>query len=158
VKLPNTAHRTRSKVRAKKPITLVPDYLFTVNGNFTFVFDAKAAREAIKTGHNVVYSYLVHPEIVFSVDLKLPTLLSRPTITHLHIYLMVSCFSGFNANSEKLDLISVPGPLAYVADFPDSVPPSPRMLAAIAPVRPRNKRPSTSTDMHIYVVMNLLKS
>ena len=34
----------------------------------------------------------------------------------------------------------------------------PTLLAAIAPVRPRNKRPSTSTDMHIYVVMNLLKS
>src|SRR5205823_5274936 len=37
----------------------------TVDGNFTFVLDAKAPNEEIKTGHNVeqVYSYAVHPEI-----------------------------------------------------------------------------------------------
>src|ERR1035437_4326032 len=48
-----------------KRITLVPDYLLTVDGNFTFVLDAKAPDEEIKTGHNVeqVYSYAVHPEI-----------------------------------------------------------------------------------------------
>jgi len=48
-----------------KPITLIPDYLLTVDGNFTFVLDAKAPDEEIKTGHNVeqVYSYAVHPEI-----------------------------------------------------------------------------------------------
>jgi 16S rRNA G966 N2-methylase RsmD len=49
----------------KKPITLIPDYLLTVDGNFTVVLDAKAPYEEIKTGHNVeqVYSYAVHPEI-----------------------------------------------------------------------------------------------
>lgn len=49
----------------KKPITLIPDYLLTVDGNFTFVLDAKAPGEEIKTGQNVeqVYSYAVHPEI-----------------------------------------------------------------------------------------------
>jgi 16S rRNA G966 N2-methylase RsmD len=48
-----------------KPITLIPDYLLTVDGNFTFVLDAKAPDEEIKAGHNVeqVYSYAVHPEI-----------------------------------------------------------------------------------------------
>jgi 16S rRNA G966 N2-methylase RsmD len=48
-----------------KPITLIPDYLLTVGDNFTFVLDAKAPGEEIKTGHNVeqVYSYAVHPEI-----------------------------------------------------------------------------------------------
>jgi 16S rRNA G966 N2-methylase RsmD len=49
----------------KKPITLIPDYLLTVDGNFTFVLDAKAPPEEIKTGQNVeqVYSYAIHPEI-----------------------------------------------------------------------------------------------
>jgi hypothetical protein len=49
----------------KKPITLIPDYLLTVDENFTFVLDAKAPGEEIKTGHNVeqVYSYAVHSEI-----------------------------------------------------------------------------------------------
>ncbi|MGH9403934.1 MAG: DNA methyltransferase [Terriglobia bacterium] len=49
----------------KKPVTLIPDYLLTVDGNFTFVLDAKAPDDEIKTGHNVeqVYSYAVHPEI-----------------------------------------------------------------------------------------------
>src|ERR1700730_7875898 len=49
----------------KMPITLIPDYLLTVDGNFTFVLDAKAPTEEIKTGQNVeqVYSYAVHPEI-----------------------------------------------------------------------------------------------
>jgi hypothetical protein len=49
----------------KRPITLIPHYLLTVDGNFTFVLDAKAPDEEIKTGHNVeqVYSYAVHPEI-----------------------------------------------------------------------------------------------
>jgi hypothetical protein len=48
-----------------RPITLIPDYLLTVDGNFTFVLDAKAPDEEIKTGQNVeqVYSYAVHPEI-----------------------------------------------------------------------------------------------
>lgn len=48
-----------------KPITLIPDYLLTVGGNFTFVLDAKAPGEEIKSGRNFeqVYSYAVHPEI-----------------------------------------------------------------------------------------------
>src|ERR1700730_12361309 len=43
----------------QKPIRLIPDYLLTVNGNFTFVLDAKSPGEEIKTGDNVeqVYSY-----------------------------------------------------------------------------------------------------
>lgn len=50
---------------SKRPITLIPDYLLTVDNNFTFTLDAKAPPEEIKTGHNVeqVYSYAVHPEI-----------------------------------------------------------------------------------------------
>src|ERR1035438_6508858 len=32
-----------------KPITLIPDYLLTVDGNFTFVLDAKAPDEEVKT-------------------------------------------------------------------------------------------------------------
>lgn len=53
----------------KKPINLIPDYLLTVDGNFTFVLDAKAPNEEIKTGQNVeqVYSYAVHP--AFRVEL-----------------------------------------------------------------------------------------
>lgn len=49
----------------KRPITLIPDYLLTVNSNFTFVLDAKAPGEEVKTGNNVeqVYSYAIHPEI-----------------------------------------------------------------------------------------------
>ncbi|WP_348269423.1 DNA methyltransferase [Edaphobacter paludis] len=49
----------------KKRVTLIPDYLLTVSGNFTFVLDAKGPEEEIKTGHNVeqVYSYAMHPEI-----------------------------------------------------------------------------------------------
>jgi hypothetical protein len=31
----------------QKPITLIPDYLLTVGGNFTFVLDAKAPDQAI---------------------------------------------------------------------------------------------------------------
>jgi Type I restriction enzyme R protein N terminus (HSDR_N) len=50
---------------SKRPITLIPDYLLTVDNNFTFTLDAKAPGEEIKVGHNVeqVYSYAVHPEI-----------------------------------------------------------------------------------------------
>src|SRR5882757_1437152 len=41
----------------KMPITLIPDYLLTVAGNFTVVLDAKAPTEEIKTGHNVEQVY-----------------------------------------------------------------------------------------------------
>ena len=49
----------------RRPIHLVPDYLLSVNGNFTLVLDAKAPNEEIKFGDNVeqVYSYAIHPEI-----------------------------------------------------------------------------------------------
>lgn len=49
----------------RRQVTLIPDYLLTVGGNFTLVLDAKAPDEEIKTGHNVeqVYSYAAHPEI-----------------------------------------------------------------------------------------------
>lgn len=49
----------------RRPIQLVPDYLLSVNGNFTLVLDAKAPNEEIKFGDNVeqVYSYAIHPEI-----------------------------------------------------------------------------------------------
>lgn len=49
----------------QRPITLIPDYLLTVSGNFTFVLDAKAPPEEIRLGKNVeqVYSYATHPEI-----------------------------------------------------------------------------------------------
>jgi hypothetical protein len=49
----------------KKPVTLIPDYLLTIDGNFTFVLDAKGPGEEVKTGQNVeqVYSYAIHPEI-----------------------------------------------------------------------------------------------
>lgn len=41
----------------QKPITLIPDYLLTVNGNFTFVLDAKGPTENIKSGKNVQQVY-----------------------------------------------------------------------------------------------------
>jgi Type I restriction enzyme R protein N terminus (HSDR_N)/DNA methylase len=50
---------------SKRPINLIPDYLLMVGKNFSFVLDAKAPDEEIKTGRNVeqVYSYATHPEI-----------------------------------------------------------------------------------------------
>jgi 16S rRNA G966 N2-methylase RsmD len=49
----------------RRPVTLIPDYLLMADRNFTFVLDAKAPLEEIKTGRNVqqVYSYATHPEI-----------------------------------------------------------------------------------------------
>ena len=49
----------------RRPIHIIPDYLLSVNGNFTIVLDAKAPDEEIKFGDNLeqVYSYAVHPEI-----------------------------------------------------------------------------------------------
>ena len=48
-----------------RPITLIPDYLLSTNGNYVLALDAKAPRENIQTGRNVeqVYSYAIHPEI-----------------------------------------------------------------------------------------------
>jgi len=49
----------------RRPVQLIPDYLLSVDRNFTMVLDAKAPDEEIKLGDNVeqVYSYAVHPEI-----------------------------------------------------------------------------------------------
>jgi 16S rRNA G966 N2-methylase RsmD len=49
----------------RRPIQLIPDYLLSINGNFTLVLDAKAPNEDIRQGDNVaqVYSYAIHPEI-----------------------------------------------------------------------------------------------
>lgn len=82
-----------------RPITLIPDYLLTVDGNFTFVLDAKAPNEEIRNGENVeqVYSYAIHPEIrvelfalcngrefiLFSIQQKEPILyLHLSEVTH----------------------------------------------------------------------------
>lgn len=49
----------------KRPITLIPDYLLKVLGNYAWVLDAKNPDEEITNGENVeqVYSYSIHPEI-----------------------------------------------------------------------------------------------
>ena len=49
----------------KRPVNLIPDYLFQVDGNFAWVLDAKAPNEDIKSGGNLeqIYSYAIHPEI-----------------------------------------------------------------------------------------------
>jgi 16S rRNA G966 N2-methylase RsmD len=49
----------------KRPVNLVPDYLFRLGDSFAWVLDAKAPHEAILQGDNVeqVYSYAIHPEI-----------------------------------------------------------------------------------------------
>lgn len=49
----------------KRPINIVPDYLFEINGKYSWVLDAKAPTENIITGENVeqVYSYAIHPDI-----------------------------------------------------------------------------------------------
>ena len=49
----------------KRPINIIPDYLFEINGKYSWVLDAKAPNEAILTGENLeqVYSYAIHPDI-----------------------------------------------------------------------------------------------
>ena len=49
----------------KRPVTLIPDYLLKIEDSYSWVLDAKAPNENIKTGDNVeqVYSYSIHPEI-----------------------------------------------------------------------------------------------
>jgi hypothetical protein len=49
----------------KRPINVIPDYLFKVEDNYAWVLDAKAPNEQIKFGDNVeqVYSYAIHPEV-----------------------------------------------------------------------------------------------
>ncbi len=49
----------------KRKLTNFPDYLLEVNGKYTWVLDAKAPNEEIKTGKNKeqAYFYAIHPEI-----------------------------------------------------------------------------------------------
>lgn len=49
----------------KRPVTLVPDYLFRIEDSYAWVLDAKAPTEQIVNSDNVeqVYSYAIHPEV-----------------------------------------------------------------------------------------------
>lgn len=49
----------------KRPVNLVPDYLFRIDSSYAWVLDAKAPTENIRYGDNIeqVYSYATHPEI-----------------------------------------------------------------------------------------------
>jgi len=49
----------------KKDITIIPDYLFERDGQYTWILDAKAPNENIDTGKNVeqAYSYAMHREV-----------------------------------------------------------------------------------------------
>jgi hypothetical protein len=73
-----------------RKVSLIPDYLLTVNNKPAWVLDAKAPDEAIESGSHVeqAYSYAIHPEIrakyfalcngrefiVFQIDVKEPAL------------------------------------------------------------------------------------
>jgi DNA modification methylase len=49
----------------KRQINIIPDYLFEINGKYSWVLDAKAPGENIISGENIeqVYSYAIHPDI-----------------------------------------------------------------------------------------------
>lgn len=49
----------------KRQINIVPDYLFEINGKYSWVLDAKAPDENILLGDHIeqVYSYSIHPDI-----------------------------------------------------------------------------------------------
>jgi len=49
----------------KRPINLVPDYLFKVEDSYAWVLDAKSPAETITSGDHIdqIYSYAIHPEI-----------------------------------------------------------------------------------------------
>lgn len=49
----------------RKPITLVPDYLFEVNEQPAWILDAKAPSESVVKSNHVeqAYSYAIHPEV-----------------------------------------------------------------------------------------------
>ncbi|MBN1253631.1 MAG: type I restriction enzyme HsdR N-terminal domain-containing protein [Bacteroidales bacterium] len=49
----------------KRQINIVPDYLFEINGKYSWVLDAKAPNENILSGDHIeqVYSYAIHPDI-----------------------------------------------------------------------------------------------
>lgn len=48
-----------------RQINIIPDYLFEINGKYTWVLDAKAPNEDIISGDHIeqVYSYAIHPDI-----------------------------------------------------------------------------------------------
>ncbi len=48
-----------------RPINIIPDYLFEINGKYSWVLDAKAPGENITSGENIeqVFSYAIHPDI-----------------------------------------------------------------------------------------------
>lgn len=49
----------------KRPINLVPDYLFKIEDSYAWVLDAKSPTENITTSDHIeqVYSYAIHPEV-----------------------------------------------------------------------------------------------
>lgn len=49
----------------KRQINIVPDYLFEINGKYSWVLDAKAPDENITSGEHIeqAYSYAIHPDI-----------------------------------------------------------------------------------------------
>jgi len=49
----------------KRQINIIPDYLFEINGKYSWVLDAKAPDENILLGEHIeqVYSYAIHPDI-----------------------------------------------------------------------------------------------
>lgn len=49
----------------KRQVNIIPDYLFEIDGKYTWVLDAKAPDENITSGDHIeqVYSYAIHPEI-----------------------------------------------------------------------------------------------
>lgn len=49
----------------RRNINVIPDYLFEVDGKYTWVLDAKGLEENILTGENIeqIYSYAIHPDI-----------------------------------------------------------------------------------------------
>ncbi len=49
----------------KRPINLVPDYLFKILDSYAWVLDAKAPTEIITSGDHLeqIYSYAIHPEV-----------------------------------------------------------------------------------------------
>jgi len=72
----NKIHRSKSVSHpfvqtgsGKHKLTSIPDYLLEVFGKYTWVLDAKAPNEDIKTGKNVeqTYFYAIHPEIRVSI-------------------------------------------------------------------------------------------
>ena len=49
----------------KRPVNLVPDYLFKIEDSYAWVLDAKAPTETITSGNNLeqIFSYAIHPEV-----------------------------------------------------------------------------------------------